>query len=263
MELNPSKIRLEILNMAYRGRSVHIPSAFSIVEIVCVLFNQYIEVNEKNSDLFVLSKGHGAMSLYVVLVLKGVLPKEYLINYFQDGSLLHGLSEYHVPGIEVSGGSLGHGLPIATGMAYGLKKIKKSNKKVFCLIGDGELNEGSNWESILFANHHQLDNLILILDFNKYQAMGRIEDVLKLEPLEQKFKSFGFDCSKCNGHDLKSLEETLTALVKNTNSKPKVLIADTVKGKGLTFMENNNTWHYTVLDEKTFEEALNEVGRNA
>jgi transketolase len=260
MKLSPKTIRQEILTMAYHGKSVHIPSAFSIVEILCSLYENYIKnpLASNKDDRFVLSKGHGTMALYAILVELKIIDKDCLKNYFKDGSLLHGLPEIHTPGIEATTGSLGHGLPIATGMALAMK-LQKIKKNVFCLIGDGELNEGPNWESLLLANQQKLNNLIVIVDINKWQAMGKTQEILDLEDLKNKFDSFGFVTRRCDGHDLEALKSNLDFLLGETSTKPRALLADTVKGKGITFIENDNNWHYRKLDLSTYTQAMKEL----
>lgn len=260
MNLDPNYIRRKVLTMSYKGQSVHVPSAFSIVEILCCLYKNYITPSEplEKQNHFILSKGHGTMALYVILVEQGILPEMDLDEYFQDGSSLHGLPEVHTPGIEASTGSLGHGLPIATGMAMGLQ-VQNSPQKVFCLVGDGEINEGPIWESLLMAKQRRLQNLIVIVDVNKWQAMGRTEDVLDTEDLTAKFEAFGFETLRCDGHDLHAVDEQLYTLVNSTSPKPKALIADTIKGKGVSFIENDNSWHYRKLNQEFYESALKEL----
>ncbi|MBT4791715.1 MAG: transketolase [Halobacteriovoraceae bacterium] len=263
LNVEAKDIRRIILEMAYKGNSGHIGCAFSITEIVLVLYSKFLRLDAENPknvmrDFFVLSKGHGVMSLYACLSELGFVDKTHIENYFQDGSFLHGLGEYGVPGIEASGGSLGHGICVAQGMAFGLKR-KKTDQKVFCLVGDGEINEGSFWETIMFSSHHQLDNLIIIIDANGYQAMGRTKDILDLGELPSKFISFGFDVFVCDGHD----ERELTLSIENCclSKKPSVLIAQTVKGKGVSLFENNNEWHYKKMTNEVYEKATRELSQ--
>lgn len=245
--------------MAKAGNSVHIACAFSIVEIISTLYSDFLNINDikkENPDAnrFILSKGHGAMAMYAAHYALGTLTDKDLDSYFSDGSLLHGLCEAKVSACEVSSGSLGHGLPIAVGMAMG-KKLLNQQGHIYCLVGDGEMNEGPMWEALLFANHHKLNNLTVIVDANGYQAMGKIDDVLSLEPLNKKFESFGFDSYECDGHNIQSLKEILQ---KKTNL-PKAIVARTVKGKGVSFMENNNEWHYRRLTPELFQNAVSEL----
>ncbi|MDB5037803.1 MAG: Transketolase domain protein [Bacteriovoracaceae bacterium] len=261
-ELNPKKLRKTILDFAYYGQSVHIPSAFSIVEILSTLYSKILTYSHQDPasekrDFFILSKGHGVMALYACFIELGWLNETDIKNYFHDGSRLRGLAEADIPGLEVSGGSLGHGLPVATGMALGLKK-REDARKIICLVGDGEMNEGGIWEALLFAAHHKLDNLLVIVDANQFQAMGRVEEILSLESLPDKFRSFGFDVLECDGHESSAIENSIQKLF-SKNKKPKALIARTLKGKGVSFIEGQNAWHYTRLTKETYEAAGKEL----
>ncbi len=269
-DLSPGVLRKLVLEMAYFGKTVHIPCAFSLIEIVSALYSKHLrfdlkDARSKDRDFLVLSKGHGVMALYAVFHQLGWLPRESLEKYFSDGSLLHGLSEAHIPGLEATSGSLGHGLPIATGLALGLARRaiaeKKPAKHVFCIVGDGEMNEGSMWEAILFAGHHKLTNLTVIVDANGFQAMGKIEDILSMEPFADKFRAFGWEAVECDGHSLEALNREFEKSV--DTKKPRAIIARTVKGKGVSFMEGNNVWHYTRLDQDLFTKAVAEVTGNA
>ncbi|WGL60825.1 transketolase [Pigmentibacter sp. JX0631] len=262
-EINPNNLRKNILNMAKVGNSVHIACAFSIVEILSVLYQNFINIDPSNlkntnRDLFCLSKGHGVMALYSCLYEIGILPEEYLNKYFQDGSKLKGLSDANIPGIEVSGGSLGHGITVSVGLALAAKLKNKSNK-IYCLIGDGEMNEGSVWEALLFSKHWNLDNLILIVDANQYQAMGLCSEILDCEPFYNKFEAFGFETWECDGHSVLELNRVFNQALISKHEKPKVVIARTVKGKGVSFMENNNAWHYSRLNNELFQKCLEEL----
>ncbi|MBL6989637.1 MAG: transketolase [Bacteriovoracaceae bacterium] len=264
-DFSPSNLRKNVLRMA-SDKAGHIACAFSLIEIVSTLFEQKIlKYNQENPsdpdrDILALSKGHGAMALYACFYELGWLSDHDLDNYFLDGSELFGLMEEHTPGAEISGGSLGHGLAVAVGIAYGYKK-KGINKKVFCIVGDGELNEGSIWEALLFAGHHKLENLTIIVDANKYQAMGRTEEVLDLDPLGDKFRSFKFSYQECNGHNVEELKNNLIACC--DSKQPAVLVARTIKGGGVDFMEQDNCWHYTRLtDPDLRKKALEQVQSN-
>lgn len=258
--ISPSVLRRSILTMAKKGESVHIACAFSIVEILSVLFSKVIRYKgsyptDPNRDFCVLSKGHGAMALYACFAELGWLAPEHLERYFSDGSLLHGLADSQVPGIEITGGSLGHGLPIAVGMAYGIQR-KGGAQHVYCIVGDGELNEGTMWESLLFAGHHCLSNLTVIVDLNRFQALGETRDILDLEPLADKFVSFKFDVETCNGHDVSALAK---AFETRSASQPRVVIAQTKKGYGVSFMNDSNSWHYQRLTDDQFKGAMSEL----
>ena len=261
--INPSQIRAGVLKLAHTGKTVHIACAFSIAEIVSVLYSEILrfpnnDPDAKGRDYFILSKGHGVMAQYICLADRGWLSKEDLDNYFQNASNLPGLSESRVSGCEVSSGSLGHGLPIAAGLALA-SKLSKTDQKTFVLVGDGEMNEGTNWEAMLFASHKALDNLIVIVDQNGFQAMGATADVLDMGSLGNKFDSFGFDVELVNGHDTRAIRSSLTAATIRKNGRPKAIIANTKKGAGVSFMEMNNLWHYTRLDDATYAAALAEI----
>jgi transketolase len=248
--------------MAFNGQSVHVACAFSLIEIVSVLYSSVLRFDCCNPESFdrdylVLSKGHGVMALYACFHELGWLAEGALDNYFRDGTLLRGLCESDIPGCEVTSGSLGHGLPIATGIAYGLKRTRRK-QRVYCIVGDGELNEGSMWESLLFAAHHQLDNLTMIVDANQFQAMGRTEDVLSLEPLLAKLQSFGWNAVECDGHDITLLEGALAAIA-SPSRKPAALVARTIKGYGVSFMVGDNSWHYRRLTEEIYGKAVAEL----
>lgn len=249
--------------MAFNAKSVHIGCAFSLVEIVHVLYSKHISIDKlKNQsvdrDYLCLSKGHGVMAVYANLYEIGLITEDEIENYFSDGSNLTGLADSHVSGIEVSGGSLGQGITVATGIAMS-KDLDKDNSKVFCIVGDGELNEGSTWESIMIAAHRKLNNFILIVDANSYQAMGRCENVLSMESFKDKFEAFNFETLECDGHNIEKIHASLTALTKSKSNKPKALIARTIKGKGVSFMEDDNIWHYTRLNIETYHKALSEL----
>ncbi len=259
MALSPHKLRREIVEMAFAGSSVHIACAFSMVEIVSTLLSTSMNLGsgaeDTKRDRIFLSKGHGVMALYAGYAALGWLEREHLKKYFSDGSLLHGLAEARVPLLEVSSGSLGHGLPVAVGFALGKKRSGEAGH-VYCIVGDGEMNEGSMWEALLFAGHHKLDNLTVIVDANGHQAMGRIQDVIGMEPFADKFRAFGFSTTDCDGHSVKALTEAFSS---STSGRPRAVVARTVKGKGLSFMEDNNQWHYSRLTPELLERARTEL----
>lgn len=261
--IKPTNLRKTILRMAYNAKSVHIGCSFSLVEIAHVLYSKFVDQTKLKSfapdrDYVCLSKGHGVMAIYSSLYALGMISDSEIENYFKDGSTLTGLADSHVPGIEVSGGSLGQGITVATGIALS-KKIDKAPSKIFCIVGDGELNEGSAWESIMIAAHQKLNNFVLIIDANSFQAMGRCHHVLNMEPFKAKFEAFNYDVAECDGHDVNALENALSGLLTSTSDKPKALIARTVKGKGVSFMEDDNIWHYTRLTEESYKKALSEL----
>lgn len=252
-------LRKTILKMAYSGSTVHIPCAFSIVELVAVIYRSFLgDGKSVDKNYFVLSKGHGVMSQYACLFEAGIISEQDLQNYFKDGTPLKGLSDSHVPGLEVTSGSLGHGLSVAAGIAMGLK-LKKSPNYVYVIVGDGESNEGSIWEALLFSAHWKLDNLIVIFDMNGFQAMGKTSEVMNLGNFSEKVSSFGFDTLEINGHDEEAIHQSIDSLRGMSNGKPKAIVANTVKGKGVSFMEGENVWHYTRLTEEHYSAAVQEL----
>ncbi len=244
-------IRVNILKLSYKAKSSHIGSSLSIVEILYIL---YFKVLKKN-DRFILSKGHAALGLYCALFEKKILTRKELFSFGDNGTKLMAHASHKVKGVEFSTGSLGHGLPVAVGKALYFKS-KKLKNKVYVLISDGELNEGSTWESLLFACHHRLNNLIIILDNNKIQSMGHVKNIMRLEPIKKKLLAFGASVFRCNGHNINNIGKIFN--IKDRN-KPKFIIADTIKGKGVSFMENNNLWHYKNPDENQLDKALKEI----
>ena len=260
MKFDPKTLRKTVLEMAYAGSTVHIGCAFSIIELLSILYKnnlRYPENNplDKNRDYFILSKGHGVMAQYACMRELGWLCDDDFSNYFSDGSDLKGLADSRIPGIEVTSGSLGHGLSVGVGLAMGAK-LRNTDQKTYVLVGDGEINEGPIWEGALFAAHHKLNNFMIIVDENGYQAMGLTKDIIELGLIQSKFESFGFEAITIDGHNESDIDNAITQLWESDNKMPKALIAKTVKGKGVHFMENNNIWHYTRLNEKTYRQAL-------
>jgi transketolase len=257
---DPAQMRRTVLDMAYAGSTVHIGCAFSIIELLTVLYRHYLRYPDgdpraEGRDYLVLSKGHGVMAQYACMYEMGWLDETHIQGYFKDGSELKGLSDSRIDGLEVTSGSLGHGFSVGVGIAMGLKR-KRTDQKVYAIVGDGELNEGPIWEGALVAAHHQMDNLMLIVDQNGFQAMGTTDDVLALGDLSKKFLSFGFETVEVDGHDEAALREAISRLWTQGVGKPKALIARTVKGKGVHFMESDNRWHYTRLDAMTYAAAI-------
>jgi len=261
---DPARMRRTVLEMAYAGSTVHIACAFSIIELLTVLYRQHLrypgnDPRAEGRDYLVLSKGHGVMAQYACMHELGWLEESHIQSYFKNGTDLKGLSDSRVVGLEVTSGSLGHGFSVGVGIALGLKR-KGTDQKVYAIVGDGELNEGPIWEGALVAAHHVLNNLMLIVDKNGFQAMGTTDDVLALGNLQAKFSSFGFETLEVDGHDESAIDEAIRQLWDISPTKPKALIARTVKGKGVSFMESINLWHYTRLDPQSFAEALSELG---
>jgi transketolase len=260
---DPKTLRKTVLDMAYAGSTVHIGCAFSIIEILAVLYRQYLRYPENNPlgqarDYLVLSKGHGVMAQYACMREMGWLPEEAFMRYFSDGSDLKGLSDSRVPGLEVTSGSLGHGFSVGVGLALGAH-FRHTDQKTYVVVGDGEINEGPIWEGALFAAHHQLKNFMVIVDENGYQAMGKTNDILDLGTIQAKFESFGFEVITVDGHDEGALSDAIHQLQISASLAPKAIIAKTVKGKGVSFMEHDNVWHYTRLSEDAYQKALQEV----
>ena len=264
VQFEPARMRRTVLEMAFAGSTVHIACAFSIIELLTVLYRQHLRYPDNDPraegrDYLVLSKGHGVMAQYACMYELGWLEDSHIQSYFKDGTDLKGLSDSRVVGLEVTSGSLGHGFSVGVGIALGLKR-KGTDQKVYAIVGDGELNEGPIWEGALVAAHHRLENLMLIVDKNGFQAMGTTDDVLALGDLQARFSSFGFETLEVDGHNETAIDEAIRQLWDISPTKPKALIARTVKGKGVSFMESINLWHYTRLDPQSFAEALRELG---
>jgi len=253
-------LRKTVLDMAYAGATVHIGCAFSIIELLAVLYRSHLRYPGNDPlaaerDYLVLSKGHGVMAQYACMRELGWLKDEAFSGYFADGSDLKGLSDSRIPGLEVTSGSLGHGFSVGVGMAMGAK-LRGTDQKTYALVGDGEINEGPIWEGALFATHHALKNFMVIVDENGFQAMGRTQDVINLGSIQAKFESFGFEALSIDGHDEGAIDHAIRQLRASTSTAPKALIAKTVKGKGVPFMEHNNIWHYTRLNQDSYVQAL-------
>ena len=261
------KIRLHALRMTSRGGSSHIGSALSCVDILAVLYGKVLNVDPRNPrwperDRFILSKGHAGCAAYAALAETGFFPVKKLETHYQDGSDLSGhVSHKGIPGVELSTGSLGHGLSVSAGMAYAAKLNERSHR-VLVLLSDGECDEGSTWEAVLFSAHHHLDNLIAIVDYNKIQSLAPVADTLALEPFADKWRSFGWAVEEVDGHDHEALAGTL-AKAPFEGGRPSCLIAHTVKGKGVSFMENTVLWHYRTARGAEFEAALAELEAQA
>lgn len=244
-------VRKKLLKIALLSQSSHVGSALSIVDILAVVYSSFKKL-KKNS--FILSKGHGCMALYSVLNEFGMISEKMLYSYGKNNSPLMGHASHFVPGVDFSTGSLGHGLPAAVGISLA-KKIQKDLSKTYVLLSDGELNEGSNWEALLFAAHHKLDKLRIIIDYNKLQSIDFVKNILKIEPLKKKFMSFGCNVIEIDGHN----HSQLGKIIKIKSKKPTIIIANTIKGKGIKFMENKILWHYKSLDLKHFNLAMEQI----
>lgn len=257
------KIRLHTVNMTSRGGSSHVGSALSMADIVAVLYGGVLNVDPSapkfpERDRFILSKGHAGAAVYAALAETGFFPVEKLTTHYQDGSDLSGhVSHKGIPGVELSTGSLGHGLPVGAGIAKA-GKLRSADYRVFVLLSDGECDEGSNWEAILFAAHHQLDNLVAIVDYNKIQSLAPVAETLALEPFADKWRSFGWSVVEVDGHDHSQLKSSLSQIPRATGM-PTCVIAHTVKGHGVSFMENSVLWHYRTARGSELAAALAEL----
>jgi transketolase len=255
------KIRIHALKMTSSGGSAHIGSCLSIADILATLYGQILYFDPKNPghelrDRFLLSKGHAGAAVYATLAECGFFSPSHLEQHYRDGSNLSGhVSHKGVPGVELSTGSLGHGLGIGAGIAKSLQ-IKKSTARVYVLLSDGECDEGSIWEAALFSQHHKLSNMTLIIDYNKLQSLGTVESTLALEPFAEKWRAFNFRVIEVDGHDCDALKFALTEV---DEQRPSVIIANTIKGKGVSFMENKVLWHYRTARGEEFDLALKEL----
>ena len=250
------------LEMVNRVDASHIGGSLSMADLLAVLYNGAMNLRPgeprwPERDRFILSKGHCCSILYATLALRGFFPMEELLTFGRDGSRLMTHISHKVPGVEFSTGSLGHGLPFACGKALSAKRRGQS-WRVFAMLSDGELDEGSNWEAILFAPHHRLDNLTLIIDYNKIQSLGNVSDVLELHPLAEKFRAFRWAVREVDGHDHDAIRAALAELPLEPG-KPSCLIAHTTKGKGVEFMENQLAWHYRSPKGELLDQALAEL----
>ena len=259
------RVRLHALHMTSQGGSSHIGSVLSMADILAVLYGAVLRVDPTNPswpqrDRFVLSKGHAGAGVYAVLAERGFFPVAKLATHYRDGSDLSGhVSHKGIPGVELSTGSLGHGLPVGTGMAFAAK-LDGATQRVFVLLSDGECDEGSNWEAILFAAHHRLDNLVAIVDYNKIQSLKPVAETLNLEPFADKWRSFGWAVREVDGHDHTQLKAALSEVPRETG-KPTCIIAHTVKGKGVSFMEHSVLWHYRTAKGEELAAAEGELLR--
>ena len=262
LKIKSVEYRIRLLKYIKRANAGHTGGSLSCVDILNVLYNRILNVSPKNfndpvRDRYIQSKGHSVEALYVVLADKGFFPESELETLCQYRSHYAGHPTRKVNGIEHNTGALGHGLAFGVGVALSAKK-DNADYKVYTLIGDGELVEGSNWESMLSAAHYNLDNLTAIVDRNNLQITGRTEDVCGVEPLEAKFRAFGWSVKIVDGHDITAMTEILNSVPFEIN-KPSMIIANTIKGKGVSFIENDHTWHHHVPDDRQYQQAQEEL----
>jgi len=256
------RLRRHIVRMCSRGGSSHVGSGLSIADIVAVLYGEVLRIDScdpawTDRDRFILSKGHAGACVYAALAELGFFDFATLDEHYRNGSRLSGhISHKGVPGVEVSTGSLGHGLGIGAGMAFNLRRLGGS-QRVYVLLSDGECDEGSVWEAAMFAGHHRLANLCATIDYNKLQSIGRVSDTIGLEPLAAKWRAFGWNAVHIDGHDHQELR---AAFAGRADNRPTCIIADTVKGRGVSFMENEVLWHYRAPHGEEYVAAMRELG---
>ena len=259
-----AQLRGKIIDMSHAAQAAHLASSLSCADILTAAYWHVLSVNPERPDdplrdRFILSKGHAAAALYAVLAMKGYFPIEELDTFCKDGGRLAEHPPANLlPGVEAATGSLGHGLPLGCGMALS-GRIKGETFRVFALLSDGENNEGSVWEAAMFAAAQKLDSVCVVVDYNKWQATARSNETLMLAPLRDKWAAFGWDAREIDGHDISALAEAMQR-VPNGSGKPVALIAHTVKGKGVSFMEDDNNWHYRVPTAAEVERAFEELG---
>ncbi|WP_420264429.1 transketolase [Candidatus Magnetominusculus dajiuhuensis] len=258
------EIRRSIFKMICDGGGGHIPASLSIVEILVALYYEVLNVTpaticDPGRDRFILSKGHACVTLYAVLADLGFFDKSALDTFGRRGSILGGHPDMlKIPGVEASTGALGHGLPFGAGIAMAAK-MDNRDFKVFVVMGDGECQEGSVWEAAMFAAQHRLDNLCVIIDYNRLQAMDELDKIVSVSPLADKWRAFGWQVKEADGHNIKELVDLCTALPFQPK-KPSMIIANTIKGKGVSFMENEPIWHYRMPNGQEMRVACNELG---
>ena len=259
-----TELRKRIIQTSYEAKIPHVGSCLSCIELLVFLYWRELNIDPSNSedinrDRFILSKGHGAPALFQVLGLKEFFPIERLNSFGKSGSVFHEHPPKpgYIPGIEAATGSLGHGFPMAVGMSLA-KRINNLKYRTYSILSDGECNEGSIWEAAMFAGAQKLNDLTIFIDFNKWQATGRSKEVLALDPLKEKWQSFGWDVYEIDGHKFNQIDKSIE-LAKANKDKPSAIIAHTIKGKGVSFMEDNNNWHYKTPNEEEFKKAFEEL----
>jgi len=258
-----TRIRAHCLRMTHRGRSGHVGSMLSMADLLAVLYTSILRVDPRRPDWperdrFILSKGHGGGAVYATLAEMGFFPVDWLEGYYLDHGKLSGHISHHVPGVEFSTGSLGHGLPVAVGMALAAR-YRGWKHRVICLLSDGDCNEGSTWEAVMFAAQHRFDNLTVVVDYNRVQALGHTGDVIEMEPFGDKVRAFGWAFRAIDGHDYAEIETALRRLPLE-KGKPSWVLARTVKGKGVSWMEDTVSCHYGSVNDQQLAAALAELG---
>lgn len=254
-----NEIRKQVIHQSRRAHVGHIGSSLSIVDILSALYSHVLRgagTNDPGRDRFVLSKGHAALALYVTLYLKGLITRQQLETYCGDDSDFGVHPESHVPGIDFSTGSLGQGLSMAAGAALAAR-MQQSDRRVYALISDAELNEGSIWEAAMFTAHHRLNNLVAIVDWNGQQAMGNSRDIINNDLMLERWTSFGWDAVEVDGHNQEQLRDSLLL---RTSEKPRLVLARTTFGKGVSYMEGKLKWHYWPMSDVEYKDALQELG---
>lgn len=257
------RVRIHALRMTSAGGSSHVGAVFSMADVIATLYGGVLRLDpldpkHPQRDRFVLSKGHAGAGVYAVLAERGFFPVEWLSTHYRDGSSLSGhVSHKNIPGVELSTGSLGHGLSVAAGMAFGAR-LDGHGHRVYCLMSDGECDEGSVWEAVLFAGHHGLDHLVAVVDYNKIQSLAPVPETLGLEPFADKWRAFGWAVAEVDGHDHAALREVLDAIPRAAG-RPTCVLAHTTKGKGVSFMENTVLWHYRTARGDELAAAMREL----
>ncbi|MEU4692649.1 transketolase [Actinoplanes sp. NPDC023714] len=258
-------VRAHVLRMTSSGRSSHVGSALSCADLLAVLYADVLQADPEHPDWpdrdrVIMSKGHAGAALYAVLAERGFFDTAVLHRHYQNGSYLSGhVSHVGIPGVEFSTGSLGHGLPVGAGLAWRARQTGRS-WRTYVLLGDGECDEGSVWEAAMFAGHHELASLVAIVDYNRMQSLGTTDETLTLEPFAAKWRAFGWDVAEVDGHDHAALVTALRVPRTAEPGRPRCVLAHTVKGKGVSFMENRVLWHYRHASAEELERALAEVG---
>lgn len=258
-----ARLRRHAVEMTHRGGSSHVASCLSMADVIAALYGQVLNVDPENPrwnarDRFVLSKGHAGACIYAALAERGFFPVQELGRHYQNGSIFSGhISHKGVPGVEISTGSLGHGLPVATGMAWRLHQ-RGQGQRVFAVLSDGECDEGSNWEAIMFAAHHGLDNLVVVVDYNRIQSLGPVSETIGLEPFADKWRAFNWSVRQIDGHNHDALLDAFADLPFE-KGRPSVILAETTKGKGVSFMEGEVLWHYRSPQGEEYKVAVAEL----